>query len=288
MLTEPEVPDIDLADVADTADGAQPEAPHRSKTVIRAKAARRDAVGRAETDLAEHLANPAERVRPVSADTLPTLPALAMARDPGCIRWRACTKARKARNEQAIKSAEELMAAFDDWLLFLDTTGIHWVTKRKRREISRGGAVTEEVNDTEDTPRHAPPTKRGFASFIGVGSNTLVEWANPARPSHREDLVPALREIDDALWDNVVAMAAAGLGDPSTLAKLAGLAERREETRETHISVTVGGDAIDALRSRLAMAAGVAAEDPAQDPAQVVDAVPEAIPGDAESAEAEG
>ena len=171
--------------------------------------------------------------RPVSDLQMPEHPALTLLHNPGRMKWRAITADRKRRGGKAgraFQTPRELELAYADYCAMLSASP-KWVTEIK-------------TEDSKRTPRYMPATVTGLCHFVGVSTQCWQEWKTPGHRNFRSDLADAMLAIEEACRDSQVAQAVSSTGDAPTLARLAGLAEKRE--LEVTADAGIGVVAIDA------------------------------------------
>lgn len=213
-------------------------APHRPKPVMPTEASA--------------VARPGDPVkwakRPVDHETLPEHPLVSLLKSPARVKWNAITAARRLSGDLLIQRPEEILEAFCDYAASLEMEP-KWTTKRKRTE-GQSGETEIDTTASERIAAHMPPTIGGLCGVLGVSTSTWAKWRN-----EREELREAIGMVEAAIKDAQVAMSATKLGDAPTLIRLSGLAEKQEVKTETKVELS-GGEAMDKLRNRLAVAAG--------------------------------
>ena len=202
--------------------------------------------------------------RPVSHKVLPKHPLLQMVECPGKAKWTAHSDARKAHSRRVFENVDELLEAFSDYAHSLEASPTHH-TKKKRGD----------TKTTETSVIHYPPLLGGFCYFLGIDRQAWVEWRTVGHDNYREDLAPVIRNIEEAMRTSQIGMASAKLGDPNVLARVAGLAERRENENTTKLEVGANEDAMKKLRGMFESVIEVAQAKPGAPGDAAIDVTPE-------------
>ena len=116
---------------------------------------------------------------------------------------------------------EPLWEAFCDYLAYIEANPI----QVEKIFSANAGIVRTQVN------RPRPPTWKGLAVFLGVGSSVVSYWR-----TKRKDLKDVTEMMQNAMFAIKFELAAAGLLNPSIIARKLGLAYKQQISATTTAS----------------------------------------------------
>jgi hypothetical protein len=130
---------------------------------------------------------------------------------PGTIMWHVLQRGK----QRVIEYPEELLEAAREYF--------EWVEENPMFEM-KPYVIGAKVKMVE-VPKARVPILRGLCAFIGISSDAWRRWKK-----ERPDLLEALELIEDVIYENKFAGAAAGLFNAALVSRDLGLADKTEVT----------------------------------------------------------
>ncbi len=116
-------------------------------------------------------------------------------------------------------------------------------------EKAWGGAFGVNTHETEHT---RPYTTSGLAAFIGVSEETIHRWGNPNQVGYRPDLASAVKAIKNAIREQKLSGAAAGIYNPLIISLDLGMRANRQEQEEKSLETNLKIDESMTLEEKAA------------------------------------